>query len=58
VGRQDHRDVAVAVQPLQQLLHFELVADVERRRGLVEEQQFGILGERAGDHDALLFRRR
>ena len=45
----------VAVQARQQLLHFELMADVERRRRLVEQQQLGILRQRAGDHDALLF---
>ena len=39
----------------EQLLHFELMAEVERRRRLVEQQQLGRLRQRAGDDDALLF---
>ena len=55
VRRQHHRHALLGVQLLQQHLHFELVADVERRRRLVEQQQLCALRQRAGDHDALFF---
>ena len=50
----DDRQAALAIQPCEQRGDVELVAEIERRRRLVEQQDLGLLGERAGDDDALL----
>ena len=50
----DHRHAPLAVQAQQQVVHVELVPDIQRRRGLVQQQQLGLLREGARDHDALL----
>src|SRR5690606_41151081 len=52
---QDHHDggAAVAVQVGQQVEDLDLVAGVEERGGLVEQEQVGLLGQRHGDPDAL-----
>ena len=49
-----HRQAAFAVERAQQRGDVELVAEVERRRRLVEQQDVGFLRQRAGDDDALL----
>jgi hypothetical protein len=54
VCRQHHRDAAFTIQSRQQQLHVELVAEIERSRRLVQQQQFGALRQRAGDDDPLL----
>ncbi|XXZ10762.1 hypothetical protein WMF18_31945 [Sorangium sp. So ce315] len=41
VRRQDHRDPALAVEPLDEAPHRELRDGVEADRGLVEEEQVG-----------------
>ncbi len=46
------------LKPPQQRRHLELVAEVERRGRLVEQQHVGALRQRAGDHHALASRRR
>jgi hypothetical protein len=54
VRDQDHRHFQFARQVLQQLQHLGLNGDVERGRRLVRDKDFGLIGERHGDHDALL----
>ena len=54
VRRQHHRHAALAIEPLEQRRDLELVAEIERRRRLVEQQHVGRLRQRAGDDDALL----
>ena len=51
----DDRQAALPVEPAEQVRNLELVADIERRRRLVEQQDVGLLRERAGDDHALLF---
>ena len=57
--RNDNRDAALVVQTAQQGRDFELVAEVERRRRFVQQQDprgLGVnLGERSGNHHALFF---
>ena len=50
----DDGEAALPVEPAEQVRNFELVAHVERSRGLVEQQDVGLLRQRAGDDDALL----
>ena len=45
---------ALAIEPAEQGGDVELVAEIERRRRLVEQQDVRLLGQRAGDDDALL----
>ena len=69
VVRRDHdRDAAILVEPAQQRRHLELVAEIERRRRLVEQEKAWVAGAPQGrrspaacdlpqcrrDHDALL----
>ena len=49
----DHEGGAALHQPLQRLLHEPLALRVERAGGLVEQQDLGVLEERARDGDAL-----
>lgn len=44
-----------ATQAVDEFEHRLLAADVERRGRLVQQQQRGLLGERAGDADPLAF---
>ena len=53
VGHEHHRHVAVLLLLLQQVEDLGLHGDVERRRGLVGEQQRGAAGEGDRDRDAL-----
>jgi hypothetical protein len=50
-----HHDGAPALgdQPVEEVEHVDLVREVEEGRGLVEEQQLGLLGERHRDPRAL-----
>ncbi len=52
--REHHRDLPVPVETREQPRHFELIAEVERRRRLVEQESPGRLRERARDDHALL----
>ena len=51
-GRQD-RERVVDAQPVDEVEHLLLVADVERAGGLVEQQDRRGLGQRPGDHHPL-----
>jgi hypothetical protein len=53
VGDQDHGHLAVALQRLEQVEDLRLHGDVERRRGLVGEEQLGAARQGDGDHDPL-----
>jgi len=58
-GRQtmgDHQCDAVFHQLVQGLLHIALGLGVERRSGLIQNQDGGILVERAGDGQTLALR--
>ena len=55
VRRHHQRDALFATELHEQRLHLELVADIERRRRLVEQQQISALRERARDDDSLSF---
>ncbi len=52
---QHHHDgaAALAVEPADQVEHLDLVGEVEVRRGLVEQQHVGVLGQRHRDPGAL-----
>ena len=52
--RDGHGHAVILVEPQQQRRHLQLVAEVERRGRLVEQQQRGRLRQRRGNHDALL----
>ena len=54
VGDEDSGPPAVAEGPAQQRPHRRHGVDVQRREGLVEQQQVGARGERAGERDPLL----
>ena len=47
------RLLVVLPDPEQELLHLGAGLAVERAEGLVHQQDLGIVGERAGDRDAL-----
>ena len=53
VGDQHDRRAGALAQVAQQVENLRLNGDVERRRGLVGDQDLGIAGQRHGDHDAL-----
>ena len=53
VHRRDDGEAVLAAQPGDELEGLLLVADVERARRLVEQQDRRLLGEGAGDHEAL-----
>ena len=53
MGDQQQRHAIFGLQVLQQLQDLRLHRHVERRRGLIGNQQIGIIGERHGDHHAL-----
>ena len=54
VRRHDHRRAAFGVQPPEERRDLELIAEIERRGRLVEQQHVGRLRQRARNHDALL----
>ena len=54
VGDEEHADGAFGLQLLEQVHDLRLDAHVERAGGLVEDEQRRIVGERGGDHHALL----
>ena len=54
VRHEDHRRAELLAEPLDQLDDAGLDGDVERRGGLVEQQQRRLRQQRHGDHDALL----
>ena len=43
------RPALLPVEPVEQVEHLDLVGEVEVRRGLVEQEQRRLLGEREGD---------
>ena len=53
VGDDEHRDAELAGQVLQQLQDLGLDGHVERRGGLVGEDERRVAGQRHGDHDPL-----
>ena len=53
VGDDQDRHAQPLLQVRQQIEDLGLDGDVERRRGLVGDQQRGLAGKRHGDHDAL-----
>ena len=55
VRGEHHRHLAVVVEAREQRGDFELIAKIERRGRLVEQQELGRLRKRAGDDDALFF---
>src|SRR5438552_6702085 len=55
VGRDHHRGAALAIEAREQRGDLDLVAEVERRGRLVEQQRVGGLRQRARDHDAMFF---
>ncbi len=53
VGDEQHRHALAGLQLGEQFEDLRLHGDVERRRRLVGDQQFRLVGERHGDHHAL-----
>ena len=53
VGDEQHRHALAALQSGQQFEDLRLHGDVERGRWFVGDQQFRLVGQRHGDHDAL-----
>ena len=53
VRDQDHRQAELAAQLLEQLEDLRLHHHVERRGGLVADDQLGLAGQRERDHHAL-----
>ncbi len=53
MGDEQHRHAEPGLQVLQQLQDLRLHRDIERGGRLVGDQQFGFVGERHRDHDAL-----
>ena len=53
VGDQDHGRARLRLAPRQQRQHLRLHGDVERRRGLVGDDELGAAGHRHGDDRAL-----
>ena len=54
VQRAEHGEPVLAAQPVDQVEHLLGVAEVERRRRLVEQEHPRLLGQRPGQHGALL----
>ena len=54
VGDEEHGDVAARLELLEQVHDLGLDAHVERAGGLVEDEQRRVVGQRGGDHHALL----
>ena len=54
--RQHQADPTLPVQRAEQFGDLQLVARIERRRGLVEQQQLGLLCQGRRDDDALLLK--
>ncbi len=53
MGDQEHRHAVALLQPGQQVQDLRAQRDVQRRRGFVGQQQFGLAGQRHGNHGAL-----
>jgi hypothetical protein len=53
VGDEQHGHAIPALQALQEIKNLRLHRHVERRGRFVSDQQFGIIRQRHGDHDAL-----
>ena len=51
--RRDHGEPVGEPEPVDELQHLLLVAEVEGGGGLVEQEHGGLLGQRPGEHDAL-----